>query len=120
MGAHRFRVIHPRAGAEEEIVLDPDESHHVSRVLRLRAGETVGLFDGAGREWEATVVAPDPKGTRLRRGRPLDGRPDPALRVALAQALGRPDHVEWALQKGTEVGIAEFALFPARRSESSS
>lgn len=118
MGAHRFRVIHPRAGeGEEELVLDPEESHHLSRVLRLRAGETVGVFDGTGREWEATVVAPDPKGTRVHRGRELGGRPDSALRVALAQALGRPDHVEWALQKGTEIGIAEFALFPALRSE---
>ena len=37
------------------MILDPDESHHASRVLRLRPGDTLLVFDGAGGEWDATI-----------------------------------------------------------------
>ena len=39
----------------ERVVLDPDESHHVARVLRLKAGDAVAVFDGRGGEWDATI-----------------------------------------------------------------
>ena len=48
----RWRALAPDAAASVPLVtLDPDESHHLSRVLRARPGDPVDVFDGRGREW---------------------------------------------------------------------
>lgn len=56
---HRIRVA---AGAPEgaTITLAASEAHYVARVLRLRAGDLIAVFDGSGQEWhvQLTQVAP--------------------------------------------------------------
>ena len=36
--------------------LSPDEAHHLTRVLRLAAGDLVTVFDGRGIEWRARIA----------------------------------------------------------------
>ena len=52
---HRVYV-DPEILDESVISLPRDSSHHVARVLRLRVGDLIGLFDGTGREY---LVCPD-------------------------------------------------------------
>lgn len=54
----RFHVpgLSPDAPA---VILDLEQSHHLARVLRLRPGEAVRVFDGAGREFEGLVERAD-------------------------------------------------------------
>ena len=42
---------------EAELALDGDAAQHAIRVLRLRAGDALTLFDGRGGEYPATLVA---------------------------------------------------------------
>ena len=54
---HTFRYLvtqAPEAGAE--VTLSPADSHHVTRVVRLRPGDAVELIDGAGTRWAAVLV----------------------------------------------------------------
>lgn len=118
MSDRLHRVRHAPGGARgDRVVLDRDESVHLCRVLRLRAGATIGVFDGAGREWEAVLETADPSGAVA----VLDTeRTDPVespLEVTLVQALCRPERMEWLLQKGTEIGVCRFVLFRGERSE---
>ena len=99
------------------VALDPEEAHHVSRVLRLRAGDDVAVFDGSGGEWDAKIEAVEKTMVRIRVGAPLLGSPEPPIDVAVYQALVRPERLEWVFQKGTEVGVSSFGLFTAERSE---
>jgi 16S rRNA (uracil1498-N3)-methyltransferase len=46
----RFTIT-PEQIAGGRVVFDRGESHHLSRVLRLRSGDTVLAADGAGREY---------------------------------------------------------------------
>jgi len=98
-------------------VLDPEESHHVARVLRARAGETLAVFDGRGGEWSATVDAIAGERVTVLVGPPADGVVEPRLRVVLHQAIVRPEKLEWVLQKGTELGVAAFRLIETERGE---
>ena len=101
----------------EELDLDREESHHLTRVLRLQVGAEVGVFDGRGREWTATLTVVEPGHIRLKL---LAERQDPVespLPVTLFQALGRSDRLEYVIQKGTEIGVAGFHLLRAERSE---
>lgn len=97
--------------------LSPGESHHLTRVLRLRAGDALSVFDGRGREWEADLVSVSGDEAIVRVGAERTERVDPELAVTLVQALCRPDRLEWVLQKGTEVGVASFVLTTTERVE---
>jgi 16S rRNA (uracil1498-N3)-methyltransferase len=105
----------PRPG--DRVTLDADEAHHATRVLRLKAGDAVAAFDGAGGEWDATIAEASPRGAVVEIGRRRDVTVEPPIRVILHQAVVRPDKLEWVLQKGTEVGIAGFRLIETERAE---
>lgn len=115
------RVHHPGvAGSGTEVVLDPEETHHATHVLRLRPGDPVSVFDGKGREWGAVLLAVGRAGATVRIASELPGRADPVLGVTLFQAVCRPERMEWVIQKGTEVGIDAIRPFLAGRSEAGS
>jgi 16S rRNA (uracil1498-N3)-methyltransferase len=105
----------PAPGSRAE--LDREESHHVARVLRLRPGDELAIFDGRGGEWAATVDAVRREGVTVVVGAPRPGEPESPRRVTLFQSLVRPERMEWVLQKGTEIGIAAFRIVPAERSD---
>ncbi len=105
------------AGEGSLVTLDREQSHHVSAVLRLREGDALELFDGAGRAWDATIVAPDRAATRVRVGAELHRMVESPYRVTLYQSLCRPERLEWVVQKGTEVGVHRIGLVRANRSE---
>jgi 16S rRNA (uracil1498-N3)-methyltransferase len=105
----------PAEGARLD--LDPDESHHVARVLRLKTRDALAVFDGKGGEWEATIETATRESVSVVVGRPLTGVVEPELSVVLYQALVRPEKLEWVFQKGSEVGVAAFRLFASHRAE---
>jgi 16S rRNA (uracil1498-N3)-methyltransferase len=46
----------PRVALDAETVTLPDdEAHHLVKVLRLRPGDRVAIFDGDGHEWHGTL-----------------------------------------------------------------
>ena len=112
------RAFHPAIpGDGGEVTLDPEESHHLSRVLRLRAGEPVSVFDGMGGEWDARIVDASSRAARLAVGAKRDNPVEPELHVELVQGACRADRIEWVLQKGTEIGVSAFTIVPFTRSE---
>lgn len=98
------------------IELSREESHHLVRVLRLRVGDGLAVFDGEGREFSATVDSTGPR-VSVRVGQPVRGRKDPELAVTLWQGLCRPERMDWVVQKATEIGAAALVPFHAGRSE---
>ena len=92
------------AGATVE--LPEAETHHVQRVLRLQAGDALGVFDGAGTEWRAVIEAADGGRVRVRLDRRLDHEVEATLEIVLYQGLCRADRMEWLVQKATELGVA--------------
>jgi 16S rRNA (uracil1498-N3)-methyltransferase len=111
-----FLAATPVPGAKA--TLDPEESHHAARVLRLRSGDDVEVFDGQGGAWEATIEESSrDRVTVVVGGACPDTRVEPELRVVIHQAIVRPEKVEWVLQKGTELGVAAFRLIEAERAE---
>ncbi len=92
----------------ERVVLRGSVYHQVSRVLRLQPGDEVILLDNSG--WETVVRLQDLSAEegqgevvarRLAKG-------EPKTKIALYQAVLKGRHFEFALQKGTELGLVEF------------
>jgi len=104
----------------DSVDLDPDESHHVARVLRLKAGDALAVFDGRGGEWEATIEVSSRDRVSVVVGAVRAGDVEPGLRVIVFQSLTRPEKIEWVLQKGTEIGVSAFRLIASHRVEAPS
>lgn len=96
---------------EGDLIALPEEEAHHMRVLRLRPGERLLLLNGRGITATASLVRLD---TFLVEG--IVYTPPPSdLTLALASPL--PKNLEWILEKGCELGISHFILFPAERSK---
>jgi 16S rRNA (uracil1498-N3)-methyltransferase len=96
---------------DETITLTGDELHH-ARVLRLREGEEVEVFDGHGAIAIARVVNP----TTLHVLSRIDSRESP-LAIDLAMAIINLDKFELVLQKATELGVRSIIPLVTERVE---
>jgi 16S rRNA (uracil1498-N3)-methyltransferase len=92
--------------------LNPDDAHHLARVLRLRAGEEVTVADGRG-GWRLCAYA---DGARLEPREDVQQLVRPEVAVTVAFALTKGDKPELAVQKLTELGVDRIAPITAARS----
>lgn len=101
-----------------EYVMNPDESKHCIRVLRLQKGDRIQLIDGSGGFFEATIVDPDPKRTRISIVSELREyqKRNHYLHIAVAPTKNI-ERLEWFLEKATEIGIDEITPIICDRSE---
>jgi 16S rRNA (uracil1498-N3)-methyltransferase len=97
-------------------VLSGDEFHHLSRVLRARIGDRVEMINGRGQLAKADVLELKKHEARLHLAQ-VSEESGPKTPLILAQALPRMHHLEWIIEKGTELGVTAFWLFPAIASE---
>jgi 16S rRNA (uracil1498-N3)-methyltransferase len=114
-----WRVYHPHElpGAGAVVSVDAEEAHYVVRVLRLRPGEPLALFDGRGREWVGRLVESAARGVRVELERERLDPIETPLPVTLLQGLSRPERMEWVIQKGTEIGLAGVLAVRTERCE---
>ncbi len=113
---HRF-FVDPSFIDGDDAVFPPQISRQIARVLRMRRGDRVVALDDSG-GIERVVELGDIHPARVR-GSVVDsraGRGEPSVELCLYPALIEPSRFEFALQKGTELGVARFAPVVTRRS----
>ncbi len=102
--------------AGKRLVVAGSAANHIARVLRLRSGDALTVFDGSGGEFgarveefrkEAVVVA-------VEEHRILD-RESP-LSLTLAQGISRGERMDWIIQKATELGASRIVPVFTKRS----
>lgn len=98
----------------ETAVLTGDEFSHAKNVLRLREGDEIVLLDGSGREYDAVIceVAKREMRCNVLRCRPSDKEPGTPVRLLVGALKG--DKTELVVQKATELGASEIAVFSSR------
>jgi 16S rRNA (uracil1498-N3)-methyltransferase len=91
-------------------------ANHVIRVLRLRAGDALVVFDGTGGEYPATIdeLGKDTVVVTLGEHRGLE-RESPLV-ITLAQGIARAERMDWVVQKATELGVARIVPLVTERS----
>jgi 16S rRNA (uracil1498-N3)-methyltransferase len=102
--------------AGKRLVVSGSAANHITRVLRLRSGDALTVFDGSGGEFgarveefrkEAVVVSVDEHRT-LDRESPLS--------LTLAQGISRGERMDWIIQKATELGASRIVPVFTKRS----
>ena len=96
--------------------LPPDAAHHASRVLRLRVGVTVEIFDGIGNECHGLISDISSKRVTVSNLTETGIRRESPLHVVLAQALSSSEKMDWVIQKATELGVTEIQPLATDRS----
>jgi 16S rRNA (uracil1498-N3)-methyltransferase len=104
MSRHRF-FAPPSAIEYDRVVLTSDESHHLQRVLRLRPGATVSVFDGLGSEYTCRVERLDRDQTDLIVLERTRSDVESPLELTLAQGLAKGEKFDLVIQKATELGV---------------
>lgn len=89
---------------------------HVAKVLRLRAGAALTLFDGRGGEFEAQVLTLERRGVQVRVGLHRAIERESPIPVALLQCLVRAERMDWIVQKATELGVAAIVPLASEHS----
>ena len=102
--------------AGTRLVLEGSAANHVARVLRLRVGDPVTVFNGSGGEFDARIegIQKDTLGVSVEEHRALD-RESP-LSLTLVQGISRGERMDWVIQKATELGTSRIVPVFTKRS----
>jgi 16S rRNA (uracil1498-N3)-methyltransferase len=101
----------------DEVVLPPDESRHLTRVLRLHAEDELIVFDGRGRAWRARVVGADHRRTTVRLGDALPSDTEPRAPLVIVQAVLKGDGMDTVVRDVTMAGASRIVPVLAERSQ---
>ncbi len=102
--------------AHSEHRLSRGATEHVLRVLRMRAGDAVTLFDGRGGEYEARLLRTEKVSAVVAVGDHLAVERESPLAITLLQGLARGEKMDWIVQKATELGVARIVPVVVERS----
>jgi 16S rRNA (uracil1498-N3)-methyltransferase len=103
------RLYVPFARPDNEVsALGADEQHYARHVLRLRAGDPVRVFDGAGHEWHAVVGDLAGKDVTIALGDPVPPAPEPPVPVTLALAVLKSDYMDDAVRNAAMLGVTRI------------
>lgn len=100
------RIYHPEPLANQQTcMLSEDALNHIGRVLRMKAGEQIILFDGSNHIFNATLQAVEKKQIIAKiSSSELDNR-ESNLPIHLGQVISRGDRMEFTIQKSVELGV---------------
>lgn len=95
--------------------LPEDISHHALRVLRLRDGTPIEIFDGVGGHAQGELQIQGKRASLALSQAPQQDIPRPA-RLTLIQGIASSDKMDWIVEKATELGIDRIIPVAAQRS----
>jgi 16S rRNA (uracil1498-N3)-methyltransferase len=116
MSTPRLYVPQPlRAGCR--LTVEGQPAHHVTRVLRLRTGTALRVFDGSGHEHDAVLSGIGRAWITLEIGAAIPGDRESSLQITLAQGIARHDRMDLILQKAVELGVQTIQPLWLQRSQ---
>ena len=97
--------------------LDPEESRHCIRVLRIKLNDTIDIVDGKGSFYKAQITGTNPRQTRFQ---VIDQRTENQRNYYIHLAVAptkRLERMEWLVEKATELGVDRISLIECEHSE---
>jgi 16S rRNA (uracil1498-N3)-methyltransferase len=101
---------------ETAITLTGDLCHHLRASLRVKPGECLWLTDEQRRRYRVTVMEVNSERLVTRILEQVDGPVEKGPAILLAQALLKGDHMDWVVQKASELGARSIVPVIAQHS----
>ena len=102
--------------AGKRVRLEGSAAGHITRVLRLRVGASLVLFDGTGGEHEASIDKAASGEVIVAVGERTAIERESPLRLTLAQSVSRGERMDLVVQKATELGVTQLLPVLTERS----
>ena len=85
--------------------LESDVSHHLAKVLRMKVGDSLCLFNNSGNEYQAEVIdiSKQTVTVNILSEEPINK--ESPLNIHLAIAVSKGDRMDFVIQKATELGV---------------
>ncbi|HEY7888965.1 MAG TPA: 16S rRNA (uracil(1498)-N(3))-methyltransferase [Steroidobacteraceae bacterium] len=100
----RVHVAEPLTPGHRQTI-EGDAANHITRVLRLKPGDPLILFDGRGGEHAASIEAFRKDAVIVAVGDRSPATRESALSLTLAQGVSRGERMDWVIQKAAELGV---------------
>jgi len=99
-----------------EVQLPLETAHYILHVLRLRLNAEVRLFNGKGGEYSAQLIRIAKKNVYvlITAHHAIDC--ESPLMLTLVQAVSKPEHMDYAIQKSVELGVTHIIPVMTERS----
>jgi 16S rRNA (uracil1498-N3)-methyltransferase len=102
--------------AGTRVTLEGGAARHVTRVLRLRVGEALTLFNGSGGEYAASIEQSQGGRVAVAIGEQRAIERESPLALTLAQGVSRGERMDLVVQKATELGVSGLVPVLSERS----
>lgn len=113
-----MRLFHCTDLSDQLIALPEEEAHHATSVLRLVAGDRIGLLDGRGTRAEAELIEVTKRGCTAHILSRTVHPPERAARIHMAVAPTKQmDRYEWFVEKAVEIGVDRITPVITERTE---
>jgi 16S rRNA (uracil1498-N3)-methyltransferase len=99
-----------------QLRVEGEEARHLRKVLRLRVGDAVSVFDGSGREAEGVIERETTASALIRVDRVTLPGKESSLDVILAQSLLKGEKMDLVVRKAVELGVSAIVPFVSSRS----
>lgn len=96
------------------LTVEGGQAHYLSTVMRLKAGDSIALFDDASGEWRAVIEQVGKRAVAVRveqRTREREAVPD----LWLLAAPIKKGRIDWVAEKACELGVARWRPVITRR-----
>lgn len=112
---HIPRLYIPQTLAENtSIELEPAAAHHITKVLRMKPGRKLIIFNGqvyrdAAGEFSAVIASIEKKRVMVELTAFVPRQTESSLAIELGVCIIKPDRMDWLLQKACELGVNTVA-----------
>lgn len=96
--------------------LSGSDARHMASVLRLSPGDSIILFDGTGKEYEAKLLSISPSTAHLTIVKSLPLKAESRAKVTIAQGFLKDKKMDSLIRHYTELGISSWYPLMAERS----
>jgi 16S rRNA (uracil1498-N3)-methyltransferase len=104
-------------GPGDRLSLPDDEAQHATRVLRLRPGAALRVFDGRGHEFDAVLATVTKATASVEIGAPRMPAPEARVSITVAHAVLKGDKMDDVVRDAVMIGAAAIQPIVTARSE---
>lgn len=113
-GKVRVRLYIKGAKKGKEVPISKEQVRHL-KVLKVKEGEKICVFDGKGKEFEA-LYAGKVRVPTIHIGQETEAQKGPEIKVTLATCVPKASRMDFLTEKVSELGVARIIPMTSKRS----
>ena len=97
--------VNEKLGAGLQLQLGSEQARYIGRVLRLRVGDALTVFNGDDGEFSANIMTISGNSVSLAIDSHVETTTESPLKLHLVQGISRGERMDFVVQKATEMGV---------------